>query len=244
MERRQLSLAMRMRIFAGLATTLAFAAAAADARDIRIEQVRFGAGQSGTTIDGRITGYESVSYQVGAEAGQRMSVSLAPSNLATYFNVYAPGQGPGDEAIANSGLTGPMVPDINRFEATLPASGQYTVSVYMMRSAARRGERSDYTLDISVAGALQPVVTGDFADGLQGGPDFWQVVTGGGPLNVRADPSVGAAPRGQVADGATLRNSGGCRMAEGRRWCAVATPDGSLAGWAAGDFLREGADPG
>ena len=35
------------------------------------------------------TGYGYI--QVGAEAGQRMTVALSPSNTQTYFNVYAPG---------------------------------------------------------------------------------------------------------------------------------------------------------
>jgi hypothetical protein len=120
---------------------------------IRTERVRFPAGASGTAITGEIVGRQSVSYVLGASAGQTMTVSLRPSNLSTYFNVYAPGKGPGDEAIANSGLTGPpSVPELNRFSATLPASGDYTISVYMMRSAARRNERSDYTLDIAITG--------------------------------------------------------------------------------------------
>lgn len=64
--------------------------------DTRTETVRFDAGTSGTTITDSITGYESVLYTLGAEAGQRMQVRLEPTNLATYFNVYAPGKGPGD----------------------------------------------------------------------------------------------------------------------------------------------------
>lgn len=122
------------------------------AQDIRTEAVRFPVGASGTTIDGSITGYESVSYMLGAEAGQRMVVKLVPSNFATYFNVYAPGRGPGDEAIANSGMTGANVPESNAFDGTLEATGDYTISVYMMRAAARRNEKSAYSLEISVTG--------------------------------------------------------------------------------------------
>ena len=107
--------------------------------DIRTEQVRFAAGTSVTTINDSITGYESVLYSVGAEAGQQMRVRLEPSNTATYFNVYTPGNGPGDEALVNSQFIGPMVPELNIFDAQLPVSGVYTVSVYMMCNAARRG---------------------------------------------------------------------------------------------------------
>jgi uncharacterized protein YraI len=227
--------------FAALTLAAALSALPGIAQDIRTEQVRFGAGQTGTTIAGRITGYESVSYTLGAEAGQRMRVALDPSNLAAYFNVYAPGAGPGDDALANGGLPGPMVPDLNRFEGTLPASGTYTVSVYMMRAAARRNEVSDYTLAISITGATGEIVQGDFADGLQGGPDFFEVRTArGGTLNLRSAPSGGAAVVTRLAYGTTVRNLG-CRMAEAQRWCSVATlSDPGIEGWAAGDFLVEG----
>jgi hypothetical protein len=232
---------MRAGRLAALTLAAALSALPGIAQDIRTEQVRFGAGQTGTTIEGRITGYDSVSYTLGAEAGQTMRVFLDPSNLATYFNVYAPGNGPGGEAIANSEMIGPLVPDLNRFEGRLPASGTYTVSIYMMRSAARRNEVSDYTLDISITGATGGIVQGDFADGLQGGPDFFEVRTArGGTLNLRSAPSGAAAVVTRLAYGTTVRNLG-CRMAEGRRWCRVATLSGAgVEGWAAGDFVVEG----
>ena len=214
---------------------------AANAQDeMRTEQVRFAAGTSGTTINDSITGYDSVLYKVGAEAGQQMKVRLEPSNSATYFNIYEPGSGPGDQALANSQFTGPMVPDLNLFDGPLLTSGEYTVSVYMMRSAARRNERSDYMIAISIDGEIDDTVQADYADGLQGGPDFYQVATsGGGMLNLRAGPSAGAGLLARLNNGQNLRNLG-CRMAEGRRWCRVATlADPGHEGWAAGAFLIE-----
>ncbi|MEV8467272.1 SH3 domain-containing protein [Fluviibacterium sp. DFM31] len=189
----------------------------------------------------RLTGRETVLYQVGAEAGQTMTVSLTTDNAAAYFNVYAPGAGPGDAALAVGSLIGPMMPDLNRFEGVLPTSGTYTISVYLYRAAARRDEVAAYTLDVAVTGATGAVVQGDFADGLAGGPDFYQVATSaGGPLNLRAGPSHGAAVMVALPNGTSLRNLG-CRMAEGRRWCRVATlADPGNEGWAAGDFLVEG----
>ena len=217
--------------------------------DMRRETVRFPAGATGTTIKGRIVGRQSVLHLVGAEAGQRMSVTLRTRHGGTYFNVYEPGRGPGDEALATAQTMGPMVPDLNRFEGTLPSSGMYSISVFMVRAAARRGERADYSLDIRITGKegrLDEPVKGDFADGLQGGPDFWRV-TGVGAndrLNVRAAPSSGARSLARVANGASLRNLG-CRMAEGGRWCRVETLGGaSVTGWASGRFLMEGAGPG
>jgi hypothetical protein len=236
-----------MRHFAALflIAALCAAATAAAARDIRIEPVRFKGGHTSTSITGKIVGYGSVSYVLGAEAGQTMTINLNPSNLATYFNVYAPGKGPGDQALAASGMIGPMTPKLNMFNGKLPASGQYTISVYMMRAAARRNERSIYTLDISISalgdtGKL-PAVRNDFADGLQGGPDYWDVRTSSpaGKINIRVSPSSAAQVLANVSGGAVLRNLG-CRMAEGRRWCHVETVAAPrLSGWVAGEFLRE-----
>jgi hypothetical protein len=214
--------------------------------EMRSEAVRFAAGTSGATLKDTIVGRESVAYRLGAEAGQRMVISLVPSNLATYFTVFGPGQAPGGEGLANSEMIGPMVPDLNRFDTVLQTSGEYTVLVYMYRSAARRGERSDYTLDISIVGESSEVLQGDFADGLAGGPDFLEVrtATSGGQINLRGDPSTGARVLGTARDGTVLRNLG-CRMNEGRRWCRVATlADPGIEGWAAGDFLIESSGDG
>ncbi len=213
---------------------------------IRTEAVRIPAGKTGTVIRGSIVGRGSVSYTVGAEAGQTMNVTLKPSNLFTYFNIYEPGRGPGDEALAVSEMTGPMVPDLNRFRGKLPTSGTYTISVYMIRAAARRNERSTYRLDVSISAlgnaASRPPVKADFADGLQGGPDFWEVsgVQAGDALNMRRGPSTKEPVVTRFKNGDVLRNTG-CRMADGQRWCAVERPeDPSVAGWVAGRFLREG----
>ncbi|WP_343117336.1 SH3 domain-containing protein [Ostreiculturibacter nitratireducens] len=222
-------------------TAAAAFAVAADAQEMRTEAIRFAPGTSGATIAGSITGYESVQYTVGAEAGQRLKVRLEPSNLATYFNVYAPGSGPGDQALANAQFMGEMVPDTNIFDGTLSTSGEYTIDVYMMRSAARRNETSNYALYVSIEGDLPAQVEGDYADGLQGGPDYFQVATsGGGTLNLRSGPSGAAGLVTRLTNGQNVRNLG-CRMAEGRRWCRVATlADPGFEGWAAGDFLIEG----
>lgn len=132
------------------------AAAPATAEDIRQEEVRFGKGESGAQIAGSIKGRESVSYLLGAREGQRMTVSLSSPNTSAYFNVYAPGRGPGDEALAVGDSIGPMMTDINRFDGLLPETGQYTISVYLYRNAARDGQKADYTLDVAIdAGGAQ-----------------------------------------------------------------------------------------
>ncbi|MXQ07225.1 SH3 domain-containing protein [Alphaproteobacteria bacterium GH1-50] len=203
----------------------------------RSVNVSFPPGMTATTIDGTVSGRDAVLYRVGAEAGQTMSVVLSSDNAATYFNVYAPGRSLGDEALA----IGEMSDPINNWSGDLPASGEYTVAVFLFRSAARRGETSNFRLDVSVIGSTGEAVSNDFADGLAGGPDFLQVaVSGGGTLNLRAGPSGGAGIVTRLSNGQNVRNLG-CRMTEGRRWCRVATlADPGYEGWAAGDFLIEG----
>lgn len=85
---------------------------------------------------------------------------------------------------------------------------------------------------------------GDFADGLQGGPDYWEVRTADahGTLLLRAQPSAGAPVVTSVANQSILRNLG-CRMMEGRRWCRVEVLPGGTRAWVVGDYLREGAAP-
>ena len=210
--------------------------------DMKMVKVAFPAGSTGTTMSDSITSYGSVAYQLGAEAGQVMTVSLSPSSGAVYFNIYPPGKGPGDEALANSELT----PVINQFEGVLPTSGTYTVTVYQVRAAARRNESPSFTIDFSIKGAMAKTVPNDFADGMAGGPDFFEVrTTGNGSLNVRSSPSASAGVVIQLSRGAVVRNLG-CRAAEGRTWCNIASArdDVDFEGWAAADFLGEASAPG
>ncbi|RYH12313.1 SH3 domain-containing protein [Tropicimonas sp. IMCC6043] len=210
--------------------------------DQRVERVQFAPGTSGTTIRDRITGYEVVRYMLGAQAGQRMTVSLDTSNTSTYFNVVQPSQ-PQGPALASSEMAGsnPMVPEINRFDGILPESGDFAIEVWMYRAAARRGEVADFTLEVSIAagGGDTAAPSGDYADGLSGGPDWWAVQVEN-TLNVRSAPSASATTIARLPKGRIVENRG-CRMAEGRRWCQIA--DGDATGWVAGDYLVESAAP-
>lgn len=219
-------------------------------QEIRTEEVRFPAGASGTTIKGSIKGRQSVSYVLGAKAGQTMTVALDSASTSIYFNVYAPGKGPGDEALAVSEITGPMVPEMNRFEGVLPADGKYIISVYLYRNAARDGQKADYSLSIAIGGKAASATPsakpkGDFADSLSGGPDFWEVtgVAANDTLNMRAEPTAKAPILSRFANGVILANRG-CRETSGQRWCRVAIPQTGEEGWVFGRYLREGpADP-
>ncbi|MCB1420263.1 MAG: hypothetical protein KDJ74_15170 [Notoacmeibacter sp.] len=119
------------------------------ADDMRTEVVHFAKGANGTTVKGQIKGYGTVVYKIGASAGQTIRLKLDTGHGATYFNLYGPGKGPGDEAIAVSEQQDPL----NTYEGVLPDNGEYSVSVYMMRSAARRNEVANYALEIAIDGA-------------------------------------------------------------------------------------------
>lgn len=204
-------------------------AALAQERSARVE---FGRGQSSTVIRGTVRGYDGANYRINVRGGQRLAVTMDSSNGSNYFNILGPG---GGDALFNGSISGDFA------DIIVPASGDYVVQVYLMRNAARRNEQARYTLRIEVTGG-RPIAppSPDFADGLSGGPDFFQVagISRGDALNIRTRPSAQSPIVTRVVNGEILRN-GGCRMTGQTRWCRVSRPDGSDAGWAAGRFLIE-----
>lgn len=121
----------------------------ASAGDIQTEAVRFAKGTSSATLKGSIKGYKIVDYKLGAKAGQTMKAHLKTSNSASYFNVLPPGSN--DVAIFIGSTSG------NEWTGSLPSDGEYTVRVYLMRSAARRNETANYTLTVGITGKGAPV---------------------------------------------------------------------------------------
>lgn len=203
--------------------------AVAQERNVRVE---FGRGQSSTVIRGTVRGYEGANYRVNVRGGQRLAVTMDSSNGSNYFNILGPG---GGVALFNGSISGDFA------DIIVPDSGDYVVQVYLMRNAARRNEQARFTLRIEVTGG-RPIAPPqpDFADGLSGGPDFFQVagISPGDALNIRTRPSAQSPIVTRVVNGEILRN-GGCRMTGQTRWCRVSRPDGSASGWAAGRFLIE-----
>ena len=115
----------------------------------RQERVAFAKGASSATVKGQLKGDADVDYLVHAAAGQTLSVSLKVSNRSNYFNVLPPGSADVAMYVGQDG--GP-------YTGMLPADGDYTVRVYLMRNAARRNEASNYTLTVAVTGkALAPL---------------------------------------------------------------------------------------
>ncbi|HKE92810.1 MAG TPA: MliC family protein [Povalibacter sp.] len=109
----------------------------------RVEDVEWQPGAPGVTLTGTIKGYQSVDYRVHASAGQSLTVDFKTSNGLAYFNVLPPGSS--DDAIFVGSTSG------NSFTSSLAAGGVYTLRVYLMRSAARRDETANYTLDLKIS---------------------------------------------------------------------------------------------
>ena len=103
------------------------------------QRVRFQSGHSSATLKGRIAGFDTKDYVVGAKAGQAMAVRLTASNPSTYFVIYS----------INGRATD--MNETTEWSENLSESGDYLIRVFMMRSAARRkGAASNFTLSISI----------------------------------------------------------------------------------------------
>ena len=133
--------ATRSLAFIALAATLASDASSAQEAH-RTARMSFKDGRA--SVSGQIRGYDFVDYVFSAGASESIEVEMKTANTATYFNLLAPGE---KETSFFTGSTSGM-----RFAGPAPASGDYTARVYMMRSAARRGERAAYRLTVVLGG--------------------------------------------------------------------------------------------
>ncbi|MFN9209783.1 MAG: hypothetical protein ACK6DI_02500, partial [Betaproteobacteria bacterium] len=131
-------------LMVGVLTTAGAGAGASAAEGIESRPIQFAKGASSATVQGSLKGDRTIDYTLRAKAGQTMTVALKTSNSANYFNVLPPGST--GEAIFTGSSGG------NKWTGPLPADGQYTVRVYLMRSAARRNETADYTLTVGITG--------------------------------------------------------------------------------------------
>ena len=135
-----------MKKFAALFVLLAmFIPVAVHAQGIERQKLRFQSGQSQTAVLGCVSARQTIDYIVNARRGQTMSIRFDPSSSAAYFNLLAPG----GEAL----FVGQSQGNPGRFTARLGQSGDYAIRVYLVRSAARRGERASFRLTVSVTGA-------------------------------------------------------------------------------------------
>jgi hypothetical protein len=137
---------MRTLLSCLLAVLVLVAAPSFSQPDIVKRPVQFAKGKSGATLKGSLTGDQTVDYTLRAAAGQTMTVKLSGGSSVN-FNVLPPGS-TGEALFIGSR-------DGNRSATALPASGEYTIRVYQMGHAASSGKRSNFTLDLAIAGGTQ-----------------------------------------------------------------------------------------
>jgi hypothetical protein len=133
-------------LVAAIAATLT-ATPAAEAQAVRRERVDIPAADTPVTIEASVRGFDSVHYLVGGATGDTMVLSLSADNPQTYFNLYAPGDVPGESTAMFIGAR-----DGREYRGTLTNTGDYIVHVVLMRPAARRAETADFRLRVEVSG--------------------------------------------------------------------------------------------
>jgi hypothetical protein len=130
---------MRTLTLAGAAILLATSLPAQDAS--RSERVQFAPGSSSAVVNGTIRGDADVVYLVSARAGQTLRVNMRTANRSTSFGVAAQGA---DTALFNGSVNG------TSFSRQLPTTGDYRITVFLTRNAARRNELANYSIMIGV----------------------------------------------------------------------------------------------
>jgi subtilisin family serine protease len=113
----------------------------------RSSQVQFQPGNYGTMVSGTITGREYIDYTLTARQGQTMFAELTVSdtngNGSVFFNILPPG------STWQTIYTGHMDTD-NSALVTLPATGIYTIRVYLMGNDKDAGKTVGFNLDLSI----------------------------------------------------------------------------------------------
>ena len=126
-----------------LALALGALAAALQASDAPARvPVVFPDGATQATLAGRIVGRTGNDHVLRVEAGQTLRVTLHADSSMAYFNVRAPGS---DEAIFIGSTRG------SHYRGVVRRGGDYVIRTYLMAAGARRGQSSNYRLDISLA---------------------------------------------------------------------------------------------
>ena len=112
------------------------------------KKVVFPPGKDSASIRSSIKGDKIIDYKLTVQQGQVLSVKLKTNNGANYFNILPPGSN--DVAIYNSSIDG------NVYSGSPEKSGEYSIRVYLMRSAARRNESANYTISFSISAGKKP----------------------------------------------------------------------------------------
>ncbi len=110
------------------------------AQDLPTERVAFEKGASSATIEGSISGRETMDYLLNVREGQSINISLTSQNGGIYFNIMEPGEK--YVAVYNGSING------NQFEGKTEKSGDYRIRVYLMKGA--QNTTADYRLEMIV----------------------------------------------------------------------------------------------
>lgn len=138
--------------------------------EVRTERIQFDAGASSATLTGRVSGDDAIHYTLNARKGQFLTVSLRPDNLSANYNIYIPGKGPGDEALYASAGGG------HEYTGQLYVDGDHTITVFLVRAAARRAETANFDLVVQVTDEQQPLPPVDGPDQPVPSNDPWSRV--------------------------------------------------------------------
>jgi hypothetical protein len=106
-------------------------------------------GPKALSVKESIKGYQSADYRIKALAGQTLKVTLTARHPQAYFNLLPSGT---QEAMFVGSSMG------NKASVVIPMDGEFTVQVYFMRAAARRGAASKFTLTASLQGQALPAI--------------------------------------------------------------------------------------
>ena len=129
-----------------IAIVLAFGAltTSVSAGEADAVRVKFQPGADHATVASVVKGRGEVLYKLDARSGQFLTVDLKPENPSANYNIYIPGRGPGDEALFTSATGG------NHYTGQLYKDGDHTISVFLVRAAARRNESSKFEITFRV----------------------------------------------------------------------------------------------
>jgi len=201
---------------AGVACLALMIALPAVAQTATPRPVVFPPGKQQVVINSRLKGDQDIDYRVDAAAGQTLSVKLTSRNPQAYFNILPPGSQ--DVATFVGSSAG------NTFSGVLPTAGAWTIRVYLMRAAARRGEVARVRLAVGLSGAS--TAAGTAAPGKEAAaPGSTRLaVRDGRPVAMRAAPSLRARVVMEFAAGYQLAG-GTCRPGAATGWCQVWRPD-------------------
>ena len=187
-----------------LALLIGFPAAAQTAAP---RPVVFPAGKQQVVLSSRLKGDQDIDYKVEAAAGQSLTVTLTSRNPQVYFNILPPGSQDVATFVGSS--------EGNRFSGTLPTAGAWTIRVYLMRAAARRGEGAPVRLVVRLADAPAAASPSQTSAPL--------MVRDGRSVAMRAAPSPRARIVMELAGGYQLVG-GTCKPGAAAGWCQVWRP--------------------